>query len=329
MKINSLSKIIIVILSICIFSSFTISVCSQEEMIQLVCLGGQLGGSYDLHAAAIAEAVRRTYPNIRITPMPGGGTSNVPLVSQGEAELGFTHNNVALGGELGIEPYNEKWTGLRAITTTSLSAGQIVALASEGIDSMKQIAENKIPIKASVGTIGSTTSLAFKRLFEAYGFTFADVESWGGKIYYEQASEACDLMSMGRVNIQFTSGSVPLAYLQEIATKFDLKMLPVDDEQIEAMREFGYGRAVIPEGAYTFVKEDIPAWAINSILFCNESLSEEIVYKITRAIVENLPYIYYSDKALERMTADTMWEDTGVQLHPGAERYYREIGAIK
>ena len=65
-----------------------------------------------------------------------------------------------------------------------------------------------------------------------------------------------------------------------------------------------------------------------TIIIVREDVPEEIVYKITKAIGDNLDYFYNVQQSLLAMTQETMWQGTGVDLHPGAKRYYQEIGVM-
>lgn len=296
----------------------------------LVFVGGQMGGSYQLHGSALVEIVHRTYPEIFIDYRPGGGVANVMNLSKGEFDLGFTHNVVAKAGMLGIEPFKEKQSGIMAICTTYGSKVQVVTLADSGVDSISQIKEEKMPVRISVGDHGGATELCIRRMLEAYGITYNDVISWGGKVYYKQMAEANEMMLAGRLDIQFNSGACPLAVFKQLASTRDVKLLSIDEKAIEEVsKKYGYVRTLVTPDHYDFVTEDSPTIGVLTTVIVREDIPEEIVYKITRAIAENLDYFYNVDVSLKTVTKETMCKGTGVELHPGAKRYYREIGVIK
>ena len=307
----------------------TSSVCFSETT-HLIFGGGQMGGSYQLHGTAITEIVHQKYPEILIDYRPGGGMANTVNVSKGEVDIAFTHSVVAKAASLGIEPYDVKYPGILAIGTTYGSKIQIVTLEKTGINSIRQVIDEKMPVKISVGEKVSATELAIRRMFAEYGITYDDITAWGGKVYFKQMTEANEMMSAGRLDIQFNSGGCPLAVFKQLATTNDVKLLPVDEEIIAAMTEkYGYSKSYITNEHYDFVTEDSPTFGVLTTIIVREDLPDEIVYKITKAVGDNLDYFYDVDQSLKIMTQETIWQGTGVELHPGAKQYYQEIGVLK
>ena len=307
----------------------SISLVCFGETTQLILGGGQMGGWWQLFGTAITEVVRQTYPEIVIDYRPGGGLANTINVPKGEIDLGFSKNNVSKAATLGVEPFEEKHPGIMAILGSVGSKTQIVTPKKTGINSIKQIIDEKMSVRISVGERASTTELAIRLMFEEYGITFDDIISWGGKVYYKQYTEANELMSAGQLDVQFNSGAVPLSAYLQLATTIDLKMLPIDEKVIERLSEkYGYKKSYVTNEHYQFVTEDTPTFQDLTIIIVREDIPEEIVYKITKAIGDNLDYMYNVQQSLVAMTQETMWQGTGVDLHPGAKRYYQEIGVL-
>jgi len=321
-KVIYLSLVIMILISV-----INIGFCADTV---LYFTGGSIGGSYELHGAAIADIVHRDNPDIYIDYKPGAGLANVMIISEGKADLGFTHSVVAKAALLGEEPFEKPQPGLRALCTTYDSRIQIIALADYGVDSISQLVEEKRPVRISVGNRGSVPVVAAQRLFEEYGITFEDIISWGGKIIYKEMTEACDLMKLNKLDVQFITGACPLGCMNELKTVRNLKLLSVDEEIIAKLEEkYGYGKSFITPANYDFVKENTPTFAVMTTVLAREDLSEDIAYRVTKAIGDNLEYFYSVDEALKVVSKDSMWQGAGVPLHPGAERYYREIGVIK
>lgn len=307
----------------------SISLVCFGETTQLILGGGQMGGWWQLFGTAITEVVRQTYPEIVIDYRPGGGLANTINVPKGEIDLGFSKNNVSKAATLGAEPFEEKLPGIMAILGSVGSKTQIVTPKKTGINSISQIIDEKMSVRISVGERASTTELAMRLMFEEYGITFDDIISWGGKVYYKQYTEANELMAAGQLDVQFNSGAVPLSAYLQLATTMDLKMLPIDEKVIEQLSEkYGYKKSYVTNEHYQFVTEDTPTFQDLTIIIVREDIPEEIVYKITKAIGDNLDYMYNVQQSLVAMTQETMWQGTGVDLHPGAKRYYQEIGVM-
>jgi len=301
-----------------------------SETTQLILVGGQLGGGSQLTATAVSEVVHRMYPEIAIDVRPGSGVSNIMNVSKGNADMGIAVSIASKASTLGIEPFKEKIPGVLAIASTTTSVTQIITLEKTGINSIRQIIDEKIPIKISVGEVGSNTEYGFRKIMEAYGITYDDITSWGGKYYFKEAAEANDMMSAGLLDIQIAGGPAPKSRFLQLSVTHALKMLSIDEEVVETLsKKYGYSKHYVTNEDYDFVKTDTPTVAALSNIIVREDISEEIVYKITKAIGDNLDYFRNVSFTWNSITQDSMALGSGLNLHPGAMRYYQEIGVLK
>jgi len=143
-------------------------------------------------------------------------------------------------------------------------------------------------------------------------------------------AEANEMMSMGQLDVRFDSGAYPLASIKELAANFDLNLLPVDEEVIETLtKKYGYTKEYITNEDYDFVTTVSPTFAFLKVIMVREDVPEEIAYKITKAIGDNLDYFMNVDQAFKVVTQETLPQGTAIDLHPGAIRYYQEIGVLK
>ena len=117
----------------------------------------------------------------------------------------------------------------------------------------------------------------------------------------------------------------------DIASSRDIRLISIPDDKMEALREVSpaYMRQVIPAGTYEGVDEDCLTIGNAQHLIVSADLDEEFVYQMTKAIVEELDVIGQGHAVYANLTVEDMAQDLGIPMHPGAERYYREIGAIK
>lgn len=320
----------------CLFLLFVMLIFSSLSSIslgvteKLTYLGGQAGGSAELLGVGIAEIVHKVFPEILIDYSLGGGIANTMAISGDATLIGQTHSYVAKAAAQGMEPFEKQFPNLMALCSTTISQVQNVALESTGITSIRQIKDEKIPVRISVGDPGGTTELATRRLLNAYGITYDDIKKYGGTVFFKQMTEANDMMKMGRIDLQFNTGAAPLAVFSELATTHDIRLLPIDEDVIEILDEnYGYSKSYISPETYSFVTKETPTATFVCIVLCNKDLSEEVAYKITKSIGDNLNFFYDMNVAHKHITHENMYQNTGVELHPGAIRYYKEIGVMK
>ena len=108
----------------------------------------------------------------------------------------------------------------------------------------------------------------------------------------------------------------------------DIQILSFTDEQIQqANKQYNiWSKYDIPANTYPGVNKVITTIAQPNFLAVREDVSEEDVYHLTKAIYENLPFLQGIHKATKVMALERGASGLPVPLHPGAARYYREMG---
>ena len=91
-----------------------------------------------------------------------------------------------------------------------------------------------------------------------------------------------------------------------------------------------YVKYTIPAGTYPNQKEAVQTTAIKMLMFCRGDLSEDTVYQLTKSFWEHIDELGKSQKNLKGLKpADAVKDIADVPLHPGAVKYYKEIGVLK
>ena len=90
-----------------------------------------------------------------------------------------------------------------------------------------------------------------------------------------------------------------------------------------------YLPAAIPAGTYEGQTKDVPAIAIQNFLVTRDGVSTDTVYRITKSMWENLDALVAAHSAGKAIKKENAMKGMPVPLHPGAEKYYREVGILK
>ncbi|MEL7568753.1 MAG: TAXI family TRAP transporter solute-binding subunit [Dehalobacterium sp.] len=284
------------------------------------------GGTWDLVGAGVSECVRREGGIVTLTP--GEGVANPATVSGKQADMAFCQSVVVNAAIKGNEPYKESYPGIKAIAALYSSAAQILVPTDSGIESFEQIKEKQLPIRIAVDETGSTQELTMKRMLNFYGITYDDIKTWKGNVIYKGFGEATDLMLDNRVDVFGTLTIVPTSSVQEIATSKKLRMLNLDAVSDKMCNEFGYQPYTIEKGTYDFMTEDVTSFATQVLIIVNADMDDETAYRITKALAENIDYMKTVHNNLSGLTLESLADCSGVELHPGAEKYYKEAGAL-
>jgi TRAP transporter TAXI family solute receptor len=127
--------------------------------------------------------------------------------------------------------------------------------------------------------------------------------------------------------------TVPASFMLDLGTSMKLRMLSVPDDIIEKLRKInpGFVRHVIPKATYAQygVDEDVVTIQAATILIVHAKTPADVVYKITKAVVEGREDFGRVTAAMKGVTAKDMSQSFGMPYHPGAEKYYKEAGLLK
>lgn len=308
----------------------------QEEAVEnadpkfLSLAGGSVGGGWYVLCGVISEFLAPVFPDTNIKVVTGGSVSNPTSVSAGKVEIAATQDNIYADALTGSGPYAEE--GVIPNISGLLRLGEIymsVFLVEENskYQSVQQIIDNKMPIRIVTAVQGSSPALATNRVLETYGISAAEIKEWGGSVSYVSYAEATSLMKDGHAEAY--CGPIMPATL-ELAVSKRLRPIPLDAGIIDKLHDtYKYGISTIPAGKYDFIKEDLQVITENPILIVSSELSEDVVYRITKSICENEKKVQNSTTTYAAWTPELAPQVDGGPIHPGALKYYKEMGWVK
>lgn len=286
---------------------------------QITFFTGPQGGSWYAMGAGLTKLFSDA--GVRANAELGGGVSNMVVVSQGRGELGITMSVVPAVAAAGKEPFKQKVTNIESIADLGPNKVHIIVAADSGVSSVKDLKGKKFASQP----VGNVTTEAFKDALEANGMTEKDLElTRGGQEY--GANQMKDRRIVG-----FTATTLPPSpAVSEVAQSLDVKLLPIDDATLEAMKKLnpGYARSVIPAGTYKGQESDVPTAATDSLLIVRAEMPEDEAYWIAKTLVENFDKLKKIHASLHDLTLRDMVQSPGLKLHPGAAKYYKEKGLL-
>lgn len=303
-----------------------IAVAAADEDIT-VCAGA-VGGSWYMYGAAFNDLWTANIEGLNATLIAGSGNANPYSVNANEAQVGFTYVNTSGAAYRGEGVSDVKAEDIRLLMNIrSIFYFTCMIDASLDIHSFDDIKEKKPALVCAVGAPGSGSEEVFRNVFEAHGITYADIESWGGRIEYVGGGSGADLFRDGHANVLSNAAPQPYSTWVEVAASRDVTLLPVDETTVEAMEALGYGADYIDTTPYGDPTGMILSVGPTSVVVINKDVDEETVYQMTKVLYENFD-------ALIEVQSDLRGFDplgaanSEIPLHPGAERYYKEIGII-
>ena len=283
------------------------------------------GGAWYPIGAGMAEVIRKSLPGIQArVQTTGGGVENVKLVHDGKAEIGITISYLAYNGYNAIAPYKSKMQNIRTLCS-GLSTGvmQVVVPAGSNIKSLADLKGKKV----AVGPAGGGALTVLDDIFQEYGFKMSNVTP-----SYVSYDEGVTMMTDGHVDAAVVYAAMPTPAVKTLSTgPHSFRMLDLEENiQKSLLSKYPYYVPVkIPKDMYG-TGSDVRVVGTPNIVIVYNKLSEEFVYKITKAFFEpkNLEVIHTSHPSAKALNLERA-AVAAVPLHPGSEKFYREKGVLK
>ena len=252
-----------------------------------------------------------------------GGIDNLTQVSEGEAQVSIAISSncyECLNGQNSFEGY--AYDDLKVIAGLYFNPNQVVVTESSGITDLTGVKGKHFAVAAA----GSSVEGECRNHFTAAGLTYPD----DIQAEYIAFGDAADMLSNGTIDGAWIMSGAPAAAVSQ-ALSSGCKLLNISDEVISALQaEYPwYAPFTIPAGTYPNQDEDVQTSAIKMVMFCRGDLDEETVYQLTRVFWENIDKLGESQGNLKGLTPEEAVKDIAeLPLHPGAEKYYTEIGVL-
>jgi TRAP transporter TAXI family solute receptor len=247
------------------------------------------------------------------------------------ATAGLGYTSMLHAAARGEPPFPAKLEDLRGILNLNI-AGVVhaIVLRRSGLTSLRDIAAGQYRLKVDTGPRGTGGELAASRLLALYGADYKRLRDWGGSVTHSSYREALDRMKDGHIEAFVNDDIVGQPLFIDIALARDVAFLPMDPEIVDQMVErYGYTRAVIPAGTYHGQTEDIPSTAQLFVFFAHKNLPDDLAYAMTRLTFENKDDLVAAHRVFSDLVLEEGPRHFPIPLHPGAERYYREVGVLE
>lgn len=302
---------------------------SETGAVSTTMLEGNGAGLWFMLSNGIAESLNKSYKGSIINITPGNTSSNILRLRDNQAELILTHSNLAFMAHRGEGSFEEKHDKIRAVATFYPSYAQFLLIEDREIYSVEEFFEKKPKLKISIGPSKSGTETGFLYLLEAYGYTIEDLNNWGCTLFSKNQTDSLNMISDGAIDGMFVISSAPNPSVVECSTNKDLILLEMDNEKIEyIVNNFGFTKGVIKGGLYKFADKDVESFSSFTVLASSLDTPDETVYKVLKSINDNIDYIQAIHSSLSDLSPEYMANNQTIPMHPGAERYYKEIGLI-
>ena len=276
------------------------------------------GGVYYVYGEALAQILTEKL-GIPVNPLPTQGpVHNVKLLDSGAGQLGLTTMGVALQGWNGTGDWTggKRFGNMRALFPMYDTSFQFVVLRRSGISTLAMLDKLDVGAGPKAGTGGTYVPEILKVLGLSARFGYG---SWDDMI--------TKLLS-GQYNAVVFTGGAPLPAAKELEAKEPLNFISPSAEEIDLIRKAmpELTPSIIPAGTYSSLDKDYSTISVYNFAVGRSDLPKDLVYQLVKAVFENQPRLIKASSAASETGPQNVVKDTFLPFHPGAVRYYREIG---
>ncbi len=288
----------------------------------LTLMTGPQGGSWYPLGGAIQAIVEANLDGVSMQVMPGGGVANVQGVQGGRSDLGFANSVSTVDAINGRDPFEEAADNVCNVATLYPQYFQVVTTTDTGIETVADIGGRSLATQPR-GNTGEQITRQMLQVIDQTPDSMAD---------YHQVSytDAVSLMKDGNAEVFTLGTTVPAGAIMDLASARDIHLVGMDDTTFEAMRDLnpGFNMLTIPGGSYPGVDDDVNVIGYATHVIARCDLDADLVHDILDNVYTNIADLQAIARAMEGITPADMAVETGVPLHPGAERWYTEQGAL-
>jgi hypothetical protein len=305
---------------------------SAGEKFSFSIVTGGTGGVWYPLGGAMGGVIGKNVPNTDATSeATTAAIDNLKLLVAGKAGMAFAYDYHAVWANEGkmMKELGKKQP-VRVVLSFYEQPLHIVTKEGTGIKSVMDLRKRRV----SVGAPNSGTEEQADYVLKALGI------DWNKDFTREKlgASESVAALKDGKIDAFFWSGAVPTSSIIDLSSTPGLKMvlLPVGGEEADRIMKANpavFHKTVFAKGGYSAVDKDVEAIAITAVVNAMETFPADKMYQIVSAIFANTTEISAVWKDATKLTPAKsiaqMTPEAIKYLHPGAEKFFKEKGALK
>lgn len=295
---------------------------AQQKFINVL-TGGQAGVYYPL-GVAVSQIYGKALPDAKASVQATkASVENLNLLQAGRGEIAFTLGDSLSDAWKGVEDagFKTKLDKLRTVAGIYSNYIQIVASADSGIKTLADLKGKRI----SVGAPRSGTELNARAILKAAGLDYKDF----AKVEYLSFAESVELMKNRQLDVTLQSAGLGVASIRDLATSIKIVVVPIPADVVAKVGDAAYSAGTIPANTYAGQTDAVPTAAIKNFLVTHTGVPNDVVYAMTKSLFDNLDTLVAAHSAAKGIVREEAIKSLPVPLHPGAERYYREVGLLK
>ena len=323
------------ILSLVLVSAMLLFSVAAMADVELLIGTQETGTAGYTYATAIMQCIQ-TIPgySVSLVSNSSGNVTSPVLIQEGECDITVSNSAPALWATTtGVESASLPVCPDVRCIAGGLGKDFINVMFTQsfvdrtGIKTIEELVEKQQPVRMIIKKNGSFGELAAERVFGVFGIDINNAPEWltvektsGGAIKDGLSDDLYDLtidhIGPGQANTTELCLNHPMFHVQ------------LSDSTLASLCTQGYDYIVIPAQTWYGQNRDIISVGSQQCIIVSSEMDEEVAYNITKALCENRDILVNTSPVLANFNPEVSGSKalTGCDLHPGAARYYQEMG---
>lgn len=288
---------------------------------QLSLLTGTQHGVYHTFGSVIAQVItNQSDGKLTITPqISEASEENIRVLSTNDADLAIIQSDVAHHAYHGTGIFKERYPHLRAIARLYHEYLHVCASKKSNVQTIIDFKGKKV----SVGNKGSGIELNCRQIFHIFGIDYSKL-----KPRFLTLHETTEQFINNQLDCFIMTIGIPNKVMQDITNKKDVHFISLEGPGVATLiKKFPYLlHESIPANTYKGQDNPIPTLATEAILVASDKMSDDVAYKLTKVLFENLPAIKKLTPVATTISLKHAKDGITIPFHPGALKYLDKKG---
>ena len=310
-----MKKLICVVL--CLIMALSLVACGGAGTKMTMGTGGTAGTYYG-YGNILGQYIKN-HAGIEVTAVPTDGSkANIQGIAAGDYQLGTVQSDVMSYAWEGTRSFEKdgKVDSFRVVAGLYAEAVQLVTM-DPNIKSVKDLKGKKV----SIGAPGSGVYFNAMDVLAAAGLSEEDIQP-----QYQSFGDSADALKDGKIDAAFVVAGAPTPAITELCISKQAYLVPIDGDVAKKMMESCpfYTTYTIPAKTYNGQEQDVTTVTVKATLIVSASASEDDVYKLTKAIFENVSAITAENAKGAELSLENATTGMTAPFHAGAAKYFAE-----
>ncbi|MBQ6851868.1 MAG: TAXI family TRAP transporter solute-binding subunit [Oscillospiraceae bacterium] len=307
----------LICVALCLIMALSLVACGGASTKMTMGTGGTAGTYYG-YGGVLGQYIKN-HAGIHVTVVPTDGSkANIQGIAAGDYQLGTVQSDVMAYAWDGTRSFEKdgKVDSFRVVAGLYAEAVQLVTMDP----SIKSVADLKGK-KVSIGAPGSGVYFNAVDVLTAAGLTVSDIQA-----QYQSFADSADALKDGKIDAAFVVAGAPTPAITELCITNQAYLVPIDGDVAQKMMNDCpfYTTYTIPAGTYQGQDKDVTTVTVKATLIVSASASEDDVYKLTKAIFENIDAISKENSKGAELSLENATAGMTAPFHKGAAKYFAE-----